>query len=181
MHTLGKVKNLALAFGDCAEPTARIRGEGEVVAAADRLVANTAEEARQLIDLYGADPWRGGTGNPGGDPSGFRAAWPFSSRAPLWVSAGGRAGGAGGSGVRRAGGGGGGGGVADRRAGRLLRGAGGRARSRGMGAGAVGPALFAGAARGAVAQGAGARGGVQLARDGGAARRGVYRGDERGR
>jgi hypothetical protein len=56
MHTLGKVKNLALATGDCAEPAARIRGEGEVVAAADRLVANTAEEARQLIELYGADP-----------------------------------------------------------------------------------------------------------------------------
>ena len=74
MHTLGKVKNLALAFGDCAEPTARIRGEGEVVAAADRLVANTAEEARQLIDLYGADPWRVETVNPGVDLSLFRPA-----------------------------------------------------------------------------------------------------------
>ena len=74
MHTLGKVKNLALAFGDCAEPTARIRGEGEVVAAADRLVANTAEEARQLIDLYGADPWRVQTVNPGVDLSVFRPA-----------------------------------------------------------------------------------------------------------
>ena len=42
MHTLGKVKNLALASGDCAEPAVRIRGEAEVVAAADRLVANTA-------------------------------------------------------------------------------------------------------------------------------------------
>ena len=49
MHTLGKVKNLALAAGDSAEPAARIRGEGEVIAAADRLVANTAEEARQLV------------------------------------------------------------------------------------------------------------------------------------
>jgi D-inositol-3-phosphate glycosyltransferase len=74
MHTLGKVKNLALADGDCAEPTARIRGEGEVVAAADRLVANTAEEARQLIDLYGADPWRVETVNPGVDLSVFRPA-----------------------------------------------------------------------------------------------------------
>src|SRR6202043_3183655 len=58
MHTLGKVKNLALADGDYAEPPARIRGEGEVIAAADRLVANTAEEARQLTELYGAQPWR---------------------------------------------------------------------------------------------------------------------------
>ena len=74
MHTLGKVKNLALAVGDSAEPPARIRGEGEVVAAADRLVANTAEEARQLIDLYGADPWRVETVNPGVDLSVFRPA-----------------------------------------------------------------------------------------------------------
>jgi D-inositol-3-phosphate glycosyltransferase len=72
MHTLGKVKNLALASGDCAEPEARIRGEGEVVAAADRLVANTAEEARQLVELYGADPWRVKTVNPGVDLSVFR-------------------------------------------------------------------------------------------------------------
>jgi D-inositol-3-phosphate glycosyltransferase len=72
MHTLGKVKNLALASGDCAEPEARIRGEGEVVAAADRLVANTAEESRQLVELYGADPWRVETVNPGVDLSVFR-------------------------------------------------------------------------------------------------------------
>jgi D-inositol-3-phosphate glycosyltransferase len=44
------------------------------VAAADRLVANTAEEARQLIDLYGADPWRVETVNPGVDLSVFRPA-----------------------------------------------------------------------------------------------------------
>jgi D-inositol-3-phosphate glycosyltransferase len=72
MHTLGKVKNLALATGDCAEPEARIRGEASVIAAADRLVANTAEEARQLIDLYGADPWRVETVSPGVDLSVFR-------------------------------------------------------------------------------------------------------------
>jgi D-inositol-3-phosphate glycosyltransferase len=71
MHTLGKVKNLALADGDCAEPAARIRGEDEVVAAADRLVANTAEEARQLTELYGADPRRVKTVNPGVDLSVF--------------------------------------------------------------------------------------------------------------
>jgi D-inositol-3-phosphate glycosyltransferase len=87
MHTLGKVKNLALAFGDCAEPTARIRGEGEVVAAADRLVANTAEEARQLIDLYGADPWRVETVNPGVDLSVFRPAGRSSSRRRLGLPA----------------------------------------------------------------------------------------------
>jgi D-inositol-3-phosphate glycosyltransferase len=74
MHTLGKVKNLTLAAGDALEPPARIRGEGEVVAAADRLVANTTEEARQLVELYGADPWRVETISPGVDLSVFRPA-----------------------------------------------------------------------------------------------------------
>jgi D-inositol-3-phosphate glycosyltransferase len=72
MHTLGKVKNLALAAGDCAEPALRIQGEASVVAAADRLVANTDEEARQLIELYGADPWRVETVSPGVDLSVFQ-------------------------------------------------------------------------------------------------------------
>ncbi|MGD0242279.1 MAG: D-inositol-3-phosphate glycosyltransferase [Streptosporangiaceae bacterium] len=72
MHTLGKVKNLALASGDCAEPAARIRGEDEVVAAADRLIANTADEARQLVELYGARPRRIDTVSPGVDLTLFR-------------------------------------------------------------------------------------------------------------
>ncbi|HEU5386935.1 MAG TPA: D-inositol-3-phosphate glycosyltransferase [Streptosporangiaceae bacterium] len=72
MHTLGKVKNLALASGDCAEPAVRIRGEDEVVAAADRLIANTADEARQLIELYGARPRQVETVSPGADLSLFR-------------------------------------------------------------------------------------------------------------
>jgi D-inositol-3-phosphate glycosyltransferase len=72
MHTLGKVKNLALASGDYAEPAVRIRGEEEVVAAADRLVANTADEARQLIELYGASPRQVETVSPGVDLSLFR-------------------------------------------------------------------------------------------------------------
>jgi D-inositol-3-phosphate glycosyltransferase len=72
MHTLGRVKNAALAWGDAAEPEMRIRGEAEVVATADRLVANTDEEARQLIGLYGADPAKVWTVNPGVDLSVFR-------------------------------------------------------------------------------------------------------------
>jgi D-inositol-3-phosphate glycosyltransferase len=83
MHTLGKVKNLALADGDCAEPAARIRGEDEVVAAADRLVANTAEEARQLTELYGADPRRVKTVNPGVDLSVFRPGSAAAARRKL--------------------------------------------------------------------------------------------------
>jgi len=72
MHTLAKVKNAALAAGDAAEPELRIRGEHEVVAAADRLIANTAQEASQLIELYGADPARVRTVSPGADLSIFR-------------------------------------------------------------------------------------------------------------
>jgi D-inositol-3-phosphate glycosyltransferase len=83
MHTLGKVKNLALANGDYAEPQARIRGEGEVIAAADRLVANTATEARQLVELYGADPRRVKTVSPGVDLSLFSPGSVAAARARL--------------------------------------------------------------------------------------------------
>lgn len=76
MHTLGKVKNAALAAGDAAEPETRIRGELEVIAAADRLIANTAEEARQLTGLYGADPAKVQTINPGADLSVFTPGGP---------------------------------------------------------------------------------------------------------
>src|SRR6202046_1696262 len=48
MHTLGKVKNAALAVGETAEPAERVRGEIAVIAAADRLVAKPAAGARQL-------------------------------------------------------------------------------------------------------------------------------------
>ncbi|MFC4693648.1 MULTISPECIES: D-inositol-3-phosphate glycosyltransferase [Geodermatophilus] len=57
-HTLAKVKNAALADGDRPEPRARVIGEEQVVAEADRLVANTDEEADQLVEHYGADPRR---------------------------------------------------------------------------------------------------------------------------
>jgi len=57
-HTLAKVKNAALAAGDRPEPRARVIGEEQVVAEADRLIANTEEEARQLVHHYGADPRR---------------------------------------------------------------------------------------------------------------------------
>ncbi|HSP60994.1 MAG TPA: D-inositol-3-phosphate glycosyltransferase [Ornithinimicrobium sp.] len=56
LHTMAKVKNQALAEGDDPEPRGREIGEEQVVAVADALVANTEEEARQLVELYGADP-----------------------------------------------------------------------------------------------------------------------------
>ena len=67
MHTMAKVKNLTLADGDAPEPVARAIGEAQVVAAADRLVANTDEEAAQLVGLYDADPEQVVTVPPGVD------------------------------------------------------------------------------------------------------------------
>jgi D-inositol-3-phosphate glycosyltransferase len=66
-HTLAKVKNRRLADGDTPEPPARVTGEENVVAEADRLVANTPTEARELIDLYGAAPDRVAVVPPGVD------------------------------------------------------------------------------------------------------------------
>jgi D-inositol-3-phosphate glycosyltransferase len=56
MHTMAKVKNALLAEGDSPEPAMRAIGEAQVVAAADRLIASTADEADQLVELYDADP-----------------------------------------------------------------------------------------------------------------------------
>jgi D-inositol-3-phosphate glycosyltransferase len=67
MHTMARVKNAALAEGDAPEPQLRAIGEAQVVEAADRMVASTAEEAGQLVDLYGADPSRLATIAPGVD------------------------------------------------------------------------------------------------------------------
>ncbi|WP_407696438.1 D-inositol-3-phosphate glycosyltransferase [Sphaerisporangium corydalis] len=65
MHTMAKVKNLLLATGDRPEPRARVLGEEQVVEVADRLVANTSDEARELIELYSAPSERVAVVNPG--------------------------------------------------------------------------------------------------------------------
>jgi D-inositol-3-phosphate glycosyltransferase len=80
MHTLGKVKNAALALGDDPEPTARLVGEDQVVDAADRLIANTDQEASELVRLYGADPCRVSTVNPGVDLDRFRPGDKLAAR-----------------------------------------------------------------------------------------------------
>ncbi len=71
-HTLAKVKNRLLADGDAPEPMARVIGEEHVVAEADRLVANTPTEARELMDLYGAHPNHVAVVEPGVDLDRFR-------------------------------------------------------------------------------------------------------------
>jgi len=66
-HTLARVKNAALAPGDVPEPSLRVVGEELVVARADALVASTPGEARDLVDLYAADPAKVHVVEPGVD------------------------------------------------------------------------------------------------------------------
>jgi D-inositol-3-phosphate glycosyltransferase len=73
-HTLARVKNAALAEGDRPEPMVRVIGEDQVVAEADRLVANTDTEVRQLVGLCDADPLRTVAIPPGVDLDRFRPA-----------------------------------------------------------------------------------------------------------
>jgi D-inositol-3-phosphate glycosyltransferase len=74
MHTMAKVKNAALADGDTPEPAARVIGETQIVDAADRLIANTAEEAGELIRHYEADPAKVAVVHPGVNLDRFRVA-----------------------------------------------------------------------------------------------------------
>jgi D-inositol-3-phosphate glycosyltransferase len=82
-HTLAKVKNALLAHGDLPEPRARLIGEEQVVAEADRLIASTPQEADQLVRLYGADPLRVRTIAPGVDLDVFAPGPSAQSRARL--------------------------------------------------------------------------------------------------
>jgi len=81
MHTMAKVKNLMLADGDEPEPYARVVGEEQVVAAADRLVANTDREASDLVALYDADPDAVRVIHPGVDLEIFVPGRPAARRA----------------------------------------------------------------------------------------------------
>ncbi|NJP47062.1 D-inositol-3-phosphate glycosyltransferase [Actinacidiphila epipremni] len=72
MHTMAKVKNAALAENDSPEPVARVIGETQVVAAADRLIANTEEEAGELVRHYAAPPGKVAVVHPGVNLECFR-------------------------------------------------------------------------------------------------------------
>jgi D-inositol-3-phosphate glycosyltransferase len=87
MHTMAKVKNDALAVGDTPEPAARIIGEQQVVEAADMLIANTDIEAKQLINLYDADPGRVEVVHPGVDLSVFQPVEQRAARLGLGLPA----------------------------------------------------------------------------------------------
>lgn len=85
MHTMAKVKNARLAEGDDAEPIGRIYGEEEIVRLADRLIANTMEERRELIEMYDAKPEHVAVVHPGVDLEVFRAGRQAEARAALGV------------------------------------------------------------------------------------------------
>jgi D-inositol-3-phosphate glycosyltransferase len=87
MHTMAKVKNDLLAEGDSPEPQARVIGEEQVVAAADMLIANTIDEAKDLINSYDADPARVEVVHPGVDLDAFRPVPMHDARARLGLPA----------------------------------------------------------------------------------------------
>ncbi|GGX24161.1 D-inositol 3-phosphate glycosyltransferase [Streptomyces lomondensis] len=74
MHTMAKVKNANLADGDTPEPAARVIGETQIVDAADRLIANTTEEADELVRHYAADTDKVAVVHPGVNLSRFSPA-----------------------------------------------------------------------------------------------------------
>lgn len=84
-HTLGRVKNRFLAAGDAPEPLARLVGEAQVVDAADRLIASTEVEARDLVEGYGADPGIVRVVPPGVDLEIFRPGEASATRTRLGV------------------------------------------------------------------------------------------------
>jgi D-inositol-3-phosphate glycosyltransferase len=85
-HTLAAVKNLSLAEGDAPEPALRSVGEQQVVDAADRLIVNTEDEARQLVSLHHADPGRIDVAYPGVDLQTFTPGDKAAARAALGLS-----------------------------------------------------------------------------------------------
>ncbi|WP_441922276.1 D-inositol-3-phosphate glycosyltransferase [Marmoricola sp. RAF53] len=87
MHTMAKVKNDLLAEGDTPEPLARVIGEEQVVAAADMLIANTDDEAKDLVNSYDADPARVEVVHPGVDLDAFRPTSMAAARVRLGLPA----------------------------------------------------------------------------------------------
>ena len=86
MHTMAKVKNLALAEGEKAEPEIRAIGEEQVVKASSALIANTASEAASLVSLYDACPDRVFVVPPGVDLKTYKVgAGKSAARAKLLI------------------------------------------------------------------------------------------------
>ncbi len=75
MHTMARVKNLALATDDKPEPDSRAYGEEQIVRNADALIANTTAEAAQLVSLYNAPQDNVFVVAPGVDIARFTPGW----------------------------------------------------------------------------------------------------------
>jgi len=86
-HTLAKVKNASMAVGDEPEPPGRLIGEEQVVDESDRLIANTAAEAADLMSLYGARRDRIDVVAPGVDTDVFVPGPQAAARAELGLAA----------------------------------------------------------------------------------------------
>jgi D-inositol-3-phosphate glycosyltransferase len=85
-HTLGRVKNLALAEDELPEPRERLAGEQETIQAADRILAPTSAEAVHLEGLYGAPPGRIRVVPPGVDADLFRPGPREQAKAALGLA-----------------------------------------------------------------------------------------------
>lgn len=82
-HSLGRVKNGALAPGDRPEPPLRLAGEESIIATADVLVVSTDDEWQQLACLYGAEHDRLKTIHPGVDHEIFHPEGRIQAREAL--------------------------------------------------------------------------------------------------
>jgi D-inositol-3-phosphate glycosyltransferase len=85
-HTLGRVKDLARARDDTAEPPVRLKGEGAVIHAADRILVPTSAEGTHLRRLYDAPSERIRIVSPGVDTALFRRLPKEESRASLGLA-----------------------------------------------------------------------------------------------
>ncbi len=86
MHTMARVKNAARGGDQPVEPDDRERGESAIVAAADALTANTADEATELNRHYGARPEQIAIVPPGVDLHTFHPCDQPKSRAQFGVA-----------------------------------------------------------------------------------------------
>jgi D-inositol-3-phosphate glycosyltransferase len=88
-HTLGQLKNSVARTADEIEPELRIRSEGRIIFAADRIIAANDVERDHLAWYYGADRARVAVVPCGVDTELFTPAEPAAARAELGLPPGG--------------------------------------------------------------------------------------------
>ncbi len=89
-HTLGHMKNQIARTPQERAPAARLEGERRVVAMADRLIAATPLERRQLVEHYGAEPTRIRVIPPGVDLHHFHPIPPAEAKRRVGIPCGDR-------------------------------------------------------------------------------------------